>query len=102
MVLSLTQVRALFGVPSSGNASGSAAEAIPALRRATTAGEEANQAALDVIDSGLKTLDLRCRYLDLPRPIFSREIPEAVPVAVSDLAEHVVGIVAADVFELIA
>lgn len=50
MVLSLTQVRALFGVPSSGNASGSAAEAIPALRRATTAGEEAKGIAREKKD----------------------------------------------------
>ena len=34
MALTLTQVQALFGVSSSGAASGSAASAIPALRRA--------------------------------------------------------------------
>jgi hypothetical protein len=41
MNITLSQVQALFGVASSGTASGSAAEAIPALRRVTAEGAEA-------------------------------------------------------------
>ncbi len=50
MALSLTQVQALFGVSSAGTASGSAAEAIPALRRATAEGAEAKGIAREKKD----------------------------------------------------
>lgn len=50
MALSLTQVQSLFGVSSSGTASASAAEAIPALRRATAAGAEAKGIAREKKD----------------------------------------------------
>jgi hypothetical protein len=50
MVLSLTQVQALFGVSASGAASGNAAQAIPALRRATAEGAEAKGIAREAKD----------------------------------------------------
>ncbi|MBW6396212.1 DUF1217 domain-containing protein [Roseomonas sp. HJA6] len=50
MNITLSQVQALFGVSSSGTASGSAAEAIPALRRATADGAEAKGIAREQKD----------------------------------------------------
>jgi len=50
MVLTLAQVQSLFGVPASGAASGSAAQAIPALRRATAEGAEAKGMAREAKD----------------------------------------------------
>jgi len=48
--ISLSQVQALFGVASSGASSGSAAEAIPALKRATADGAEAKGIAREQKD----------------------------------------------------
>lgn len=51
MVLSLTQVQALFGLPASGaSSSGGVAQAIPALRRATAEGAEAKGIAREAKD----------------------------------------------------
>ena len=50
MALSLTQVQALFGVGAAGSSSGGAAQAIPALRRATEAGAEAKGIAREKKD----------------------------------------------------
>lgn len=50
MALTLTQVQALFGVPASGAGSGGAAQAIPALRRATADGAEAKGIAQEKKD----------------------------------------------------
>ena len=50
MTITLSQVQALFGVASSGTASGSAAQAIPALARATAEGAEAKGMAREEKD----------------------------------------------------
>jgi hypothetical protein len=50
MVLTLTQVQALFGVPAQSAAAGNAATAIPALRRATEEGAEAKGVAREAKD----------------------------------------------------
>lgn len=50
MTITLSQVQALFGVPSSTTVSGSAADAIPALRRATANGAEAKGIAREKKD----------------------------------------------------
>ena len=50
MNITLSQVQALFGVPSSTTGSGSAADAIPALRRATAEGAEAKGIAREKKD----------------------------------------------------
>lgn len=50
MALSLTQVQALFGVAAPGAAAGGVAQAIPALRRATEAGAEAQGIARESRD----------------------------------------------------
>lgn len=50
MNITLSQVQALFGVSSSATASGSAADAIPALRRATAEGAEAKGIAQEEKD----------------------------------------------------
>lgn len=50
MALTLAQVQSLFGVSASGTASGGAAQAIPALRRATEEGAEAKGVAQEKKD----------------------------------------------------
>lgn len=50
MVLTLSQVQSLFGIPSATMAAGNAATAIPALRRATAAGAEAKGVAREEKD----------------------------------------------------